>query len=142
MAGTEGAGHRLVPHTADVIVEAWGPDRESCFEQAVAGLVAAFASTSGTQAAREHTVHLDGDDPEDLLVELLDEVLFLLDAHDEVVVSTTVRSLDGGLAVTFGLVPAAAVEVVGAIPKAITYHGLAAGPADDRGWRCRVTIDV
>lgn len=136
------AGYRLLPHTADVIVEAWGEDRDACFEQAVAGLVGVFASTGDTPAGREHTVRLDGDDPEDLLVELLDEVLFLLDARAEVVATAAVRTHPGGLEATFGLVPVAEVDVVGAVPKAVTYHRLSVGPVEGGGWRSRVTVDV
>jgi SHS2 domain-containing protein len=32
-------GHRSLPHTADVIIDAWGPDQAACYEEAVAALV-------------------------------------------------------------------------------------------------------
>ena len=33
------SGHRVVPHTADVIVEAWGASMLECMEEAVWALV-------------------------------------------------------------------------------------------------------
>lgn len=137
----DAAGHRTVEHTADVIVEAWGPDRASCFAQAVHGLVASFCDTRGTGAAAEHAFTLHGGDDEDLLVDLLGEVIYLLDARDRIPVTATMVEAGEGLSVRLGLAPVEEVEVVGAVPKAVTYHGLSVTRAGD-GWRCRVTIDV
>ncbi|HEV8559398.1 MAG TPA: archease [Actinophytocola sp.] len=36
-------GHRAVPHTADIRIEAWAPTREACLGEAVAALVESFA---------------------------------------------------------------------------------------------------
>jgi hypothetical protein len=43
-------GHRVLPHTADVIVEAWGPDLVSCCEEAVAGLAALYVDATRAEA--------------------------------------------------------------------------------------------
>lgn len=139
--GDAAAGHRTAEHTADVIVEAWGPDRAACLAQAVHGLVASFCDTGAAGATAEHTFTLHGRDDEDLLVELLGEVLYLLDARDRIPVVATVEESGESLEVRFGLAPVGEVEVVGAVPKAITYHGLSVTGGED-GWRCRVTIDV
>ncbi|MDT0468626.1 archease [Streptomyces gibsoniae] len=40
------SGHRALPHTADVRVEAWGTTQEQCLEEAALGLVEFFADTS------------------------------------------------------------------------------------------------
>jgi protein archease len=39
------------------------------------------------------------------------------------------------------VVPADEVEVVGPVPKAVSYHELSMTPVEG-GWRCRVLIDV
>jgi len=41
-------GFRLAPHTADSILEAWGPDRVTCLAEAVGALVSVFAEVSDT----------------------------------------------------------------------------------------------
>jgi SHS2 domain-containing protein len=45
-------GYRLLPHTADVVVQAWAPTRAACLAEAVRGLVAVFADTAGVVASR------------------------------------------------------------------------------------------
>jgi len=56
--GRPGCGHRSVPHTADLRIEAWGPTREDSIAEAVRGLVESFADISGTayQHVTEHTL--------------------------------------------------------------------------------------
>ena len=56
--------------------------------------------------------------------------------------ATEVRSAaDGGLLVRWWTVDADAVELVGAVPKAVSLHELRFGPDRD-GWSCAVTLDV
>ena len=43
LASGAGRGHRTVPHTADLRIEAWAPTREECLAEAVRGLVDSFA---------------------------------------------------------------------------------------------------
>ena len=45
-------GYRLLPHTADVVVEAWAPTRMACLAEVVRGLVAVFADITGVVASR------------------------------------------------------------------------------------------
>jgi hypothetical protein len=44
------AGHRLVDHVGDCVIEAWGPDAESCLKEALRALVESFAKVSGSPA--------------------------------------------------------------------------------------------
>ena len=135
------AGHRRVPHTADTRIEAWGPTREACLEQAVAAMVAGFAAGAEAEADFEFAVAPGGTDA-DLLAAVLEEVIFRLDTAGQVPVRTRVaRRPDGGVAVSCAVVEVDRVDVIGAVPKAVSLHGLALG-ADQRGWRCQVTLDV
>jgi SHS2 domain-containing protein len=136
------SGHRLLPHTADVIVEAWGPTRDACLREAVMGLVEVFADVDGVAAPDSVPLSFPQAPGEELLVGLLEEVLYLLDAEGRVPVDVSLTSAaDGGLGGAFRVVSAAAVEQRGAVPKAITRHGLEFG--QDAGvWRCRATVDV
>jgi SHS2 domain-containing protein len=142
MAGAAGSGYRLAPHTADLVIEAWAPTRDRCLEEAARGLVASFADVTGTIA--ERTVRSVGTARTDteILVWLLEEVIYLLDTQDAVSISTVVkRAADGSVAGEFEVVDRTAVQPVGATPKAVTRHGLGFG--EQAGvWRCTVTIDV
>ena len=136
----------MVPHTADVRIEAWAPDREGCVAEAVAALVDTFADPSGATADTETDgdaeFHLPPDDDGDLLVGVLDEVIFRLETEGVLPLATEVRTAeDGGLLVRWRTVDTDAVELVGAVPKAVSLHELRFGPGKD-GWSCAVTLDV
>lgn len=135
------SGYRSVPHTADLRIEAWAPTRDECIAQAVHGAVASFADTSSAGPGRVHTRRLAADGDEDLLVAVLDEIVYLLDAAGEVPVDVAVDSGAGTAEVRFSMADVASVTQVGAVPKAVSLHGLRLerGPG---GWSCSVTLDV
>jgi SHS2 domain-containing protein len=136
-------GHRALPHTADVIIEAWAPTRATCMEEAVAALVQAFADTAGAEVGEPVPLDLEPADDEDLLVALLEEVIYLVEVPGVVPTSVAVAERDdGGLRGCFDVVPVADVEAIGAVPKAIARSGLAFGRDPGDRWSCRVTVDV
>ncbi|MGP4110746.1 archease [Streptomyces sp. 4N509B] len=148
-SGPEGrrAGHRSLPHTADLRVEAWAPSREECLEEAVRAVVEAFVDVGSEQAAtagrreRETVVRPGPRGDEDLLVDLLDEVVYRLDADGEVPLDVRVAPHPEGVHAVWAMAWAGVLPVVGAVPKAVTLHGLALDHTP-RGWRCAVTLDV
>ncbi|WP_433467486.1 archease [Spirillospora sp. CA-128828] len=137
-----GSGHRGVPHAADLRIEAWAPTREGCVGEAVAGLVESFADVSGVPSSREIRVDVPPAPDADLLVAVLDEVIYRLDADGSLVLGAEITSTpDGGLHVWLAAGDAGAATGVGAVPKAVSLHELRFG-RDARGWSCVVTIDV
>lgn len=140
------AGFRVLPHVADLILEAWGPGRPECFAAAVQGLVATFADAGGTPADRSVGFSVTGATDEDLVVRLLEEVIFLVDAEGRVPVSVTVTDAAAGrLRGSFGTVAVERVEESGALPKGVSRSGVEFA-CDDAGdghrCRCRVIVDV
>lgn len=138
---TTPAGHRALPHTADIRIEAWAPTREACVGQAVAGLAEAFVSVPDGVRVAPVTADLAADTDEDALVAVLDEVIYLMETSDAIAVSADVTAAPGGVRVRFGTVPLADVELVGAVPKAVTLHGLRFTEEPGR-WTCSVVVDV
>jgi SHS2 domain-containing protein len=138
-----GAGHRAVPHTSDVILEAWGPSRAACLRELVAGLVDAFADTRHvTVAPVERRLTLRFDHDEDLAIALLEEVVYLLDAEGLVVVDVALVQRTGGLVdATFAVVPVGSVVEVGAPPKGVSRSELSV-TANGPSWRARALVDV
>lgn len=136
-----GAGHRAVPHTADLRVEAWAPTREGCIAQAVSGAVESFLDTSTAHPERTRSCRLTAHSDEDLLVAVLDEVIFRLDTDGEAPVDVELEPGEGDVDVRFAMVEVGGLPQVGAVPKAVSLHELRLerGP---RGWRCSVTLDV
>jgi SHS2 domain-containing protein len=142
-AGRAAAGHRSVPHTADTRIEAWAPDRERCLAEAVSGLVDSFADTAGARPHRTADVRLPPASDEDLLVALLDEVVYRLDTDGELPLDTAVAAAPGGgLEVRLALARTDAVQAVGAVPKAVTLPGLRLARDEGGGWSCAVVVDV
>lgn len=142
MGGRPEAGHRSVPHTADLRIEAWAPTRERCVAQAVAALVDSFVDVSGARPTASVAFRVDtGDSDENLLVSVLDEVIYRMDTDGQLPVDVEVSAVEGGLDVRFQLIDTDRLRPVGAVPKAVSLHELRFARTDD-GWSCAVTLDV
>ncbi len=149
------AGHRIVPHTADLALEAWAPGKGECIAEAARALVGSFADVRGAVPRETVTVELAEASDEDLLVRALDEVIYQLEVHRRVPAAIWVAVADAGdpagtagtegtegpATIRLAAVPAADVRVTGAIPKAVTRHELRFGRSGGL-WRCRVIVDV
>jgi SHS2 domain-containing protein len=134
-------GHRTLPHTADLRLEAWAPTREACFAESVAGLVESFADTAGAKPGWTVTADLAAPTDEDALVALLDEVIYLLDTECAVPLAVDVEPGPDSVRVQLHLAAVDGIELTGAVPKAVTLHDLHVTGGPD-GWSCGVTIDV
>ncbi len=139
---TREPGHRSLPHTADTIVEAWGPDLPACLSEVGRGLVAEFVEVVDAGGAVERRFRLDAPDVERLVVALLQEIIFVVDAEGVVPVDVRVdtaddRSCSGRMRV----VPLEAAVQVGPAPKSVSLSGLEIA-STDAGWTCRAVIDI
>lgn len=134
-------GHRRLPHTGDLRVEAWAPTREECIVEAVRGMVGSFAELPecASGATRECVVSAEDDDR--LLATVLEEVIYRMDAGDELPVDVVVMQEPGGVRVRFTMADSSTATQTGAVPKAVALHGLRLA-RDSQGWACRVTLDV
>lgn len=146
-AGQHASGHRSVPHTADLRIEAWAATREECVAEAVRALVESFADTGPARKRRvhEHLVerHLAGETDADLVAAAIEEVIYGLDADGEIPVDASARRAgDGGIDLALRMTSLDEVEITGAAPKAASLSGLRCGPEPSGRWSCAVTIDV
>lgn len=136
------SGHRLAPHTADCIIEAWGPDRVSCLVEAMKALVDVFAVEPDEAVSRPIPVSVEPTSDRDLLVSLLEEEIYTIDVWGVVPIRFHLAETeDGGVAGDMEVVDAGVVELVGPVPKAVSYHGLEMGEHAG-SWTCRVVLDV
>jgi SHS2 domain-containing protein len=144
MAATSdgGRGHRALPHTADVIVEAWGPDLPACLEETVGAFAELYADSTRARMADRRRVRLAPAPAAELLLDLLDEVIFALDTHAAVPVAAEVTARgDGGLDATIALAARDSVTPTGAVPKGISRSHLQIDEGADRV-TCSVLVDV
>ena len=141
--GRRGSGHRSVPHTADLRIEAWGPTREDCIAQALRGLVESFADVNGTRYQRVTARRVSAGSDADLLAAAVEEVIYGLDTDGEIPATLEVsRAADDGIDLMLGVVDASTAEIAGAAPKAASLSGLSCALAAPGRWSCAVTADV
>jgi SHS2 domain-containing protein len=128
----------LLEHTADIGIRATGASLEEVFEQATAGLAEVLGAWRPGPGEPE-ALAVAGDDPGGLLVDWLNEILWLLEVRQAAVAGVRVRRVGGGrasgeLALTGG-------PPDGTTVKAATFHQLLVEPADG-GWVAEVYLDV
>jgi SHS2 domain-containing protein len=134
--------YRVIPHTADTGIEAYGESREALIANAAAGM---FGLMYGASAApdpdRQVVFTIGSSTDEDLLVDVLAELLYLSEAEDVAFSRFDVARAEGrAVQVTARGHPSAGIDLSGPPVKAVTYHGLEVEHGD--GWRARIIFDV
>jgi len=141
-ADADGSGHRQLSHIADRVLEAWGPDRATCLSEALLALVATFAQVEDRATTEVLPLGAPATGARDALVSLLEEVIDVVDALGVVPVRFHLAEAeDGSLVGDMEVVPTSDVELVGPVPRSVSYQALEIAPWDG-GWRCRVLVNV
>jgi SHS2 domain-containing protein len=124
------------------MVEAWGPDRLSCLVEALKALVEVFAEPAEEAVASAEALSVDAAPDAEVLVALLEEVIYMADVLAVVPVRFDLAETEaGGVTGRIEVVPAAATEPVGPVPKAVSYHDLQV--VQEGGvWSCRAVVDI
>jgi SHS2 domain-containing protein len=136
-------GYRILEHTADIGLEATAATPEDVFREAARALIAIAVDATSVEPSETCAVAVTGDDYPSLLVNFLDEIVYLFDsgrfapAECEVVRLAPTR-IDARL---FGSARDPARHPWRLIVKAVTYHGLVVERHGD-GWRARVFLVV
>ena len=139
--GQATAGFELLEHTADIGVRARGATLEEAFEQATLGL----AEVQGALAPRPGDpvpVEVAAADPGGLLVDWLNEVLWLAETRQAALAGVRVEGVGGGTARGSVVLSSGGPGPDGTFVKAVTYHGLRVGPDPGGGWLVEVYLDV
>lgn len=134
----------ILEHTADVGIRARGRTLEELFEQATFGLLeiqGTWFPGSGDPVAIEVVAH----DLGALLVDWLDEIIYLHDARDAVVAAVRVEQVERvepkRARGTVEVMPRGETIPEGTAVKAVTFHRLRVEPTAD-GWLAEVYVDV
>mgnify|MGYP002639819558 CR=1 FL=1 len=72
---------RILEHTADLGLEAWGSDLSAALDQAVAALAAILAGEGAAQGLERRAIAVDEPDVDASVVALLSECLYLLEVE-------------------------------------------------------------
>jgi riboflavin kinase/FMN adenylyltransferase len=143
-AGAEGPcpyRYREVEHTADRALSVWGRTLPDLYVGAAQGMYSLMGDLDreGRAATEWRPVSLEGLDRESLLVDWLNELLFLAESEDLLLVEFEIEALtETTLEGRVGGVPAE--ETVADI-KAATYHQLEV-KEQEGGWSTLITFDV
>jgi len=139
-----------VPHTADLRIEAWAGSCHECVAESLRGLVDSVADVRGAVATRTAECQLTGVSPADLLASAAEEIIYILDTAGQIPVSVHVlpagepgrQQQAAGIVVRLELADVSAVEFVGAVPKAVSFHLLTCEPDASGRWSAAMTVDV
>jgi SHS2 domain-containing protein len=140
------AGFELLEHTADVGIRAHAATLEEAFEQATLGL----AEVQGALAPEGRSggpggavaIEVSAPDPGGLLVDWLNEVLWLRETRDAWLAGVQVDRVGDGTAVGSLRLSPADPAPDGTLVKAVTYHRLRVEPGPGGGWLIEVYLDV
>lgn len=76
-------GFRFHEHTADITIEAWGPDLPTAFEQGAKATLEVMVDTSSVSSDESIDITVEGIDLEELLVEWIGEVITMVDIESK-----------------------------------------------------------
>ena len=115
--------YRLIDHTADMMVKAFGDTLEECFANAAYALFDQTVDLSNIGTAEERDIRVTGEDDEDRLFSFLAEMLFIEDA-DNLILKEFQVSFDGDDVVCHarGETLDRSKHRIKSEVKAVTYH--------------------
>jgi SHS2 domain-containing protein len=137
------AFYKTIEHTADIGVEVVSPDKEGIFEATALAMFDIMFGLDTVDQTERRRITVSGDNPEELLVAWLNELLYVY-AVEKIVFSGIVEAdlRDTSFsALALGEILDAAKHRAEVEIKAATYHELALKQEGGR-WIARVIFDV
>ena len=133
----------LIEHTADIGVRAFGATREEVFENAAAGMFSIITDTAGVREQECVEMRLEAGDLETLLVEWLNELLYLSDSRGLLFERFEIRKLGETYleASACGEQADSERHELKTDIKAATYHMLKVTETPN-GWQAEVIFDI
>ncbi len=137
-----GKDHGTLEHMADLGLWVEADSRQELMASAVCALAELMYRGPRQGEIQWLPLELEGADPADLLVQLLNEVIYLAEAEGLLAVALVVSELrPDALVARLGALPLGPGHRVGQPIKAVTYHQARVEPAGER-WRAQVVLDV
>jgi SHS2 domain-containing protein len=137
------ASYTIEAHGGDVALRLSGADLAELAAHAAAGLGAVITDPTQMESGERRVIELDAQSPEDMLVRLLNELIYLFDTQGFVCTRLAVRAATGRrleAEAQGGHFDPARHEVRGVV-KAATYHDLAVTRGAGR-LHARIVLDL
>lgn len=135
--------YRIIEHTADTGFEVSGSTKKQVFESAAKALFDMMWQVEALQDIKPENIEIKGSDLEELMVNFLEEFLYLYDAKGLVCTGIQVESLTAEKVCARVRLQkfdeARDQELLGV--KAVTYHQLFIGEKDGK-WQAQVFLDI
>lgn len=137
------SGFKILEHPADVGIEASGASLREAFEHAATGLMSIILDLSLVEIQESKIIKLRANDPEQLLVRWLSEILYLFDGKGFVPKEFSVSALSPTslTALIRGEQFSATMHRTKLDVKAVTYHQVMVREESDGGY-VRVFLDI
>lgn len=135
--------YTLLDHTADLRVRITGTSRAALFRNAGLALADLICDPDTRIPDETMTVGIEGDDPADLMVNYLRELLYLWTGKEKLVKMVSILDVsDTALSARLKISSYDSVghDIINEI-KAVTYHQIAVAPVED-GWQATVVFDI
>lgn len=134
------ASHEILEHTSELRVRLRAPDLRALFREATRALGETLAAQAGDNEGPEnHDVHVRGSDLDALLVDWLNELLYL--AETRCWIPHDAEALEASHTRVRGRVRGTRVPIAPSLVKAATHHGLHVTPVRG-GYEAEVVFDV
>jgi SHS2 domain-containing protein len=134
-------GFEIVEHTADVGIRAAGDTLEEVFYQTTRGLIEIEDAWRPGEGDRLE-ITLEARDLIALMVDWLNEVLYLQDSRDAVFGDVVVDAVTPTSITGTVTIHPREEDLQGTAVKAVTFHRLEVLQGPDGGWRSLVYVDV
>ena len=134
--------YELVDISGDVGIRVWGQDLEELFENAARGMSELITDVSALPESERREVHVVAESNEDLLVQWLNELVFLCDTYNYIGKRFSLRIINKKLKaeITGGTFDPSTSESRLLI-KAATYHDLSLSKTNSH-WEATVIFDI
>jgi len=135
-------GFRYLDHTADIMFEAEHDSLEGLFHDAAQALLETMCDVNTVKPAKQFDVRLEHTDPEQLLFNFLEEIIFLKDAEGVLFCSVSIYLENTQLTATlFGDSVDPLTQTLRNDVKAVTLHEFILEKREDI-WKTHVILDV
>ena len=142
-------GFRHLPHTADVLIEAWGDSLEEAFEYAALGVTEVMTDLSSVRPLEEVEVEAKGFDLESLLYDWVEKLIVLFDSRQLLVSKAKVERIEADPGGGYKLKARVWGEPYDperhesrALVKAMTYHMMEIRKEGGGVYRVRFVVDI
>ena len=135
--------YRIIEHTADTGFEVQGETVEQVFEAAALAFFSIMWRIATPEKNEPVAISITGGDLEEILVNFLEEFLYLYDAKNLVCTAVNVETITAGSVQASARLQAFAAgrdeELLSV--KAVTYHQLYLGKTNN-SWTARIFLDI